>query len=96
MEQIWESSQGPKKPLLPSTILGMSGNLLKSVVLALVGVALQFALFLFKRRKARRLDMIEKQEEEEAKERGRIMEEQWRLAEEEQKSNVPDFILPKS
>jgi len=96
LEQIWESSQGPKKPLLPSTILGMSGNLLKSVVLALAGVALQFALFLFKRRKARRLDMIEKQEEEEAKERERIMEEQWRLAEEEQKSNVPDFILPKS
>ncbi len=24
------------------------------------------------------------------------MEEQWRLAEEEQKNNVPDFILPQS
>jgi len=54
MEKLWES-QGPKR-----TLFGMSGNLLKSVVLALVGIGVQFALFLIKRRKAHRLEEIKR------------------------------------
>jgi hypothetical protein len=56
----------------------MSGALVKSVVLAAIGLALQFILFLVKRGKARRLEEIKKKEEEEARERMRLMEEEWK------------------
>jgi hypothetical protein len=56
----------------------MSGALVKSVILAAIGLALQFILFLVKRGKARRLEEIKKKEEEEAKERMRLMEEEWK------------------
>lgn len=59
----------------------MSGALLKSVVLALIGVTLQFVLFLIKRGKTRKLDLLKKQEEEQLLEKQRLMEEEWKLAE---------------
>lgn len=59
----------------------MSGTLLKSMVLALIGVTLQFVLFLIKRGKTRKLELLKKQEEEEIKEKQRLMEEEWKLAE---------------
>ena len=59
----------------------MSGALLKSVVLALIGVTLQFVLFLIKRGKTRKLDLLKKQEEEQLLEKHRLMEEEWKLAE---------------
>jgi len=72
MESIWES-QKPEGPsgwrLLPKKFLGMSGALLKSVILAFVGLTIQFVLFLIKRGKSRRLEQIRKQEEEAARER---------------------------
>jgi len=79
LEQMW-SSQNQSKPssLLPRKILGMSGALLKSVVLVFIGAILQFTLFLIKRSKARKLDQIKLQEEQEAEERKRVMEEEWR------------------
>lgn len=69
----------------------MSGALLKSVVLALVGVTLQLVLFLIKRGKARRLDLLKKQEEEARKEKLRLMEEEWSRQQLEEEK-VPDFI----
>ena len=66
--------------ILPKKILGMSGALLKSVIFALVGLSLQFVLFLVKRRKTRKLEEIKKQEEIEAQERQREMESQWKMA----------------
>ena len=56
----------------------MSGALVKSVILAALGLALQFILFLVKRGKARRLEEIKKKEEEDARERMRLMEEEWK------------------
>lgn len=56
----------------------MSGALVKSVILAAIGLALQFILFLVKRGKARRLEEIKKKEEEDARERMRLMEEEWK------------------
>jgi hypothetical protein len=47
----------------------MSGALLKSVLLAVVGISLQFLLFLFKRRKTKRLEEMKRREEEEAAEK---------------------------
>ena len=44
----------------------MSGALLKSVIFAVVGLSLQFVLFLVKRRKTRKLEEIKKKEEIEA------------------------------
>jgi hypothetical protein len=59
MESIWES-QKPERPggwrIFPKKFLGMTGALLKSVILAFVGLTLQFVLFLIKRGKARRLE----------------------------------------
>lgn len=72
----------------------MSGALLKSVIFALVGIALQFVVFLIKRGKSKRLELIKKQEEEEAREKLRLMEEEWRKSEEEASNKVPEFILP--
>lgn len=69
----------------------MSGALLKSVVLALIGVTLQLVLFLIKRGKARRLDLLKKQEEEARKEKLRLMEEEWSRQQLEEEK-VPDFI----
>lgn len=57
----------------------MSGALLKSVIFAVVGLSLQFVLFLVKRRKTRKLEEIKKQEEIEAQERQREMESQWKM-----------------
>lgn len=54
---------------------------MKSVVLALIGVTLQFVLFLIKRGKTRKLDLLKKQEEEQLLEKQRLMEEEWKLAE---------------
>ena len=59
----------------------MSGALLKSMVLVLIGVTLQFVLFLIKRGKTRKLDLLKKQEEEQLLEKQRLMEEEWKLAE---------------
>ena len=77
LEKLWNSSQ-PHRPnsmsLLPKKILGMSGALLKSVIFAVVGLSLQFVLFLVKRRKTRKLEEIKRQEEIEAQERQREME----------------------
>ena len=56
----------------------MSGALVKSVILAAIGLALQFILFLVKRGKTRRLEEIKKKEDEEARERMRLMEEEWK------------------
>ena len=83
MENLWQGSAGgggnPEGPgFWPKKILGMSGALVKSVVLAAIGLALQFILFLVKRGKARRLEEIKKKEEEEARERMRLMEEEWK------------------
>jgi len=72
----------------------MSGALLKSVILAFVGLSLQFVLFLIKRRKSRKLDEIRKQEELEALERERIMEEQWKMALEKIENEKPEFVNP--
>jgi hypothetical protein len=72
----------------------MSGALLKSVILAFVGLSLQFVLFLIKRRKSRKLDEIRKQEELEAQERERIMEEQWKMALEKIENEKPEFVNP--
>jgi hypothetical protein len=55
--------------LFPKKILGYSGALLKSIVLALICVALQFVLFMIKRSKTRKLDLLKKEEEEKAKEK---------------------------
>ena len=73
--------------------MGLSGALLKSVILALVGITVQFVIFLIKRGKSRKLDLIKKQEEEEYRERERVMEEQWRLSEEEEKNRTPEFMI---
>ena len=73
--------------------MGLSGALLKSVILALVGITVQFVIFLIKRGKSRKLDLIKKQEEEEYRERERVMEEQWRLSEEEEKNRAPEFMI---
>jgi hypothetical protein len=62
MENMWGSSApgnhngGKGWSFFPKKFLGMSGALLKSVILALVGLTIQFVLFLIKRGKARRLD----------------------------------------
>jgi hypothetical protein len=56
----------------------MSGALVKSVILAAIGLTLQFILFLVKRGKTRRLEEIKKKEDEEARERMRLMEEEWK------------------
>lgn len=73
--------------------MGLSGALLKSVILALVGITVQFVIFLIKRGKSRKLDLIKKQEEEEYRDRERVMEEQWRLSEEEEKNRTPEFMI---
>lgn len=73
----------------------MSGALLKSVILALVGVTIQLVLFLLKRGKTRRLDLLKKKEEEEAKERLRLMEEEW-AQQQAKDERTPDFIQPPS
>ena len=67
---------------------------MKSVILAFVGLSLQFVLFLIKRRKSRKLDEIRKQEELEALERERIMEEQWKMALEKIENEKPEFVNP--
>lgn len=72
MESMWESQKPEGSSgwrLLPKKFLGMSGALLKSVILVFVGLTIQFVLFLIKRGKSRRLEQIRKQEEEEALER---------------------------
>jgi hypothetical protein len=74
----------------------MSGALVKSVILAAIGLALQFILFLVKRGKARRLEEIKKKEEEEAKERMRLMEEEWKAQAEEETKKQPEFVLSAS
>ena len=79
--------------MLPRKLMGLSGALLKSVILALVGITVQFVIFLIKRGKSRKLDLIKKQEEEEYRERERVMEEQWRLSEEEEKNRAPEFMI---
>lgn len=79
--------------MLPRKLMGLSGALLKSVILALVGITVQFVIFLIKRGKSRKLDLIKKQEEEEYRERERVMEEQWRLSEEEEKNRTPEFMI---
>jgi len=71
----------------------MSGAILKSVVLALLGVTIQLVLFMIKRGKTKRLEEIRKREEEEAKERMRLMEEAWEKAEEQERTKQPQFIL---
>ena len=79
--------------MLPRKLMGLSGALLKSVILALVGITVQFVIFLIKRGKSRELDLIKKQEEKEYRERERVMEEQWRLSEEEEKNRAPEFMI---
>lgn len=74
----------------------MSGALVKSVILAAIGLALQFILFLLKRGKARRLEEIKKKEEEEANERMRLMEEEWKAQAEEESKKQPEFVLTAS
>ena len=73
--------------------MGLSGALLKSVILALVGITVQFVIFLIKRGKSRKLDLIKKQEEKEYRDRERVMEAQWRLSEEEEKNRAPEFMI---
>lgn len=66
MEQMWGAAGGDKPngwSFFPKKFLGMSGALLKSVILAFVGLTLQFVLFLIKRGKARRLEQIRIEEE---------------------------------
>lgn len=94
MEKMWKN-QKPSRSwrLFPKKVLGMSGALLGSVILAFVTVGLQFVLVLIKRGKAKRLDMLKKKEEEEAKERMRLMEEEWKKAEEKELSQRPEFML---
>jgi hypothetical protein len=72
-------------------VLGLSGALLKSIVCALIGLVIQFTLFLIKRNKSKKLDQLKKQEEEEAKERLRLMEEEWKKAD-ELATKTPDFL----
>ena len=79
--------------MLPRKLMGLSGALLKSVILALVGITVQFVIFLIKRGKSRELDLIKKKEEEKYRERERVMEEQWRLSEEEEKNRTPEFMI---
>jgi Flp pilus assembly protein TadB len=74
----------------------MSGALVKSVILAAIGLALQFILFLVKQGKARRLEEIKKKEEEEANERMRLMEEEWKAQAEEESKKQPEFVLTAS
>ena len=79
--------------MLPRKLMGLSGALLKSVILALVGITVQFVIFLIKRGKSRKLDLIKKQEEKEYRDRERVMEAQWRLSEEEEKNRAPEFMI---
>ncbi|CDW82960.1 UNKNOWN [Stylonychia lemnae] len=93
LEKIWQTTNNqqqnpnPRDPLLPRKIFGMSINLVKSLVLALVGVGIQLVLFLMKRGKARRLEEIEKQEVEERK---RQLEQEWLAAQEE---SDPELVI---
>jgi hypothetical protein len=92
---MWDQ-QPSKKPgpsFFPKKLLGMSGELLRYVLMAFVGLALQLVLFLVKRGKTRRLEEIRRREEEEQKERMRMMEEEWKRQEEEEMKKGPEFVL---
>lgn len=65
LENLWRNSVStPPKRNFPKKIFGMSLNLFKSILLAAVGVGLQLALFMIKKIKTRKLEELEKQEEE--------------------------------
>ena len=51
----------------------MNANLLKSIVLVAIGVIAQFTLYLLRRGKAKKLEEIQKEEEE----KQRLLEEAW-------------------
>lgn len=77
---MWGSSNSRAQrnlPGLPNKIFGMSVNLFKSLVLAAIGLAIQLTLFFLKRGKTRKLQEIEKKEEEE---RLKQLEEEWKAS----------------
>lgn len=77
---MWGSSNSRAQrnlPGLPNKIFGMSVNLFKSLVLAAIGLAIQLTLFFLKRGKRRKLQEIEKKEEEE---RLKQLEEEWKAS----------------
>lgn len=79
--------QQQNRQRFPAKIFGMSANLVKSIVLALVGLAIQLTLFLLKKGKTRRLEEIQKEEEEA---RQRELEEQWKAS---QIQNEPELAI---
>jgi Flp pilus assembly protein TadB len=90
LESLWHSAADRQSPRDPHR--GPSA-LVKSVILAIIGLGVQFVLFMVKRGKARRLEEIKKREEEQERERIRLMEEEWKRQEEEEAKRQPEFVL---
>jgi hypothetical protein len=81
LEQFWHQSTNNNNSPNPGpwNFFGISPALLKSLVLTLIGVVVQFVLFLIKRNKTRKLEQIRKEEEEE---KARILEAEWQMSQE--------------
>jgi len=93
LEELWKS-QGLGKVTesalkRKATFLGFSVMLLKSAILALVGLLACAVFILWRQRKQRALKLMEEQEQ--AK-RARILEEAWERA---QRDNQPDLSMKK-
>jgi flagellar biosynthesis component FlhA len=87
LEALWQAQGNTSKLRKKARLLGLSAMVLKSSILAIIGLITAGIFLLWKQRKQRALRLMQEQEEQKRK---RILEEEWERIE---KQKQPDLTV---